>query len=119
MKSILYTTIILLLPTVAHAEYRCMIESSTGRSQVRSMETFDSLIQAETTVKNYVVEKPQLINRTKNYSTVRRYDAFLICFDENGNVKLSEYYETVPDCEVGNFNGNFDCENFVIKEEEE
>ena len=117
MKKFLAATLILVLPTVAHAEYKCMIESFGGYSQVRTMESFDTLSQAENTVKNYVIEKPQLVNRSKGYNTVSLYSAFLICFDKDGEAVLSTYYRSEPNCEISSFTGSFDCEDFVLGSE--
>jgi hypothetical protein len=117
MKILLFAAIILAIPSVAQAEYKCMIESSHGRSQVRTMESFVTLKQAENTVKNYVIEKPQLINRDNSRRTAiaKSQEAYLICFDEAGETVLSKYYRSVPNCEVSKWDGSFECEDFVIE----
>ena len=101
----------MLFPNTALVNYKCVIDTGGGRSSTNAWTDFDSLEIAERTIENYLRASLTMRLGTIFESSLDR--AHLHCFDEYGENVLSEMITVRANCPLSQWNGNFDCEDFV------
>lgn len=103
--------VMMMLPSAALANYKCVMDAGMGRSSTTTWVDFDNLEVAERTVENFL--RQSLIMRLDAYVDYSTDHTRLHCFDEYGNVAFSKTIRLQADCSVSKWTGSFDCNEFV------